>query len=113
MTKSRARRDVAPTIRASFIRAVKTLPGTKDCKPGEPRLTDLIQKELIKNPLATLKVMSSFMIKERHVSGSVKHEHDHEHTVIAVQETLERLHEIVAEGEDGDTPSAPEKPMLN
>lgn len=56
-------KDVAPTVRGAFIRAVKALEDK-----GKP-LSEIIQKELDERPLETLRAIASFVPKELMLQG--------------------------------------------
>ncbi len=55
-------------------------------------LSDILADEFEKNPVKFMELASKLMPKERHVSGSI--EHDHTHTVEPVSAIDQRIDEI-------------------
>lgn len=97
----KALHDIAPKIRAGFVRAASRKGGGN----AEKAIADQIVKLWDDDFLAVLSVVSKFTVREATVSGEIDHNHTHEHR--AVSETASWIEELVASGSD----TAPEKPV--
>ena len=86
--------DISPTVRGAFIRAVARI-GNGD---GEGALADIIEKELINNPVQMLAVMARYLPQK--FTGTVKHEHKHDHEHRTVSDTAAFITEAIGEGTD-------------
>jgi len=117
MAKTRKRgADISPRICGAFVRACQIL--DEEAARGKTRnsrkvkgLTELMIENLEDNFVPTINALSKFQPKVTKVEGKVTH--DHEHSVIDVQETLGRLHGMVEDATVERTETTPSKPLLN
>lgn len=85
--------DIAPIIRAAFVRAVARL------EDGGKELADLIEKSLQEDLKGTLTAVAKYTVREAAVTGKVEHEHTHEHSIVGLSETAGFLEAVTGQQE--------------
>lgn len=93
--------DIAPTIRGAFLTAIGNIE-----KDTGKTFSKLMQECIEENGLlAVLDRVSKFTVREKKIEGKVNHEH--QHTIKPVSESLEWLEAVIDSGQD----SSPKEPM--
>lgn len=98
----KGKHDVSPMVRGAFLNALEKIK-----KEQGKTFSDIIVDMLEEDPHKTLMAISRFAVREKEVTGEVKHDHKHDHVHKKLSETAQWLNEIVGSGED----RSPQKPL--
>ena len=92
----KAKHDIAPAIRAAFLKGFE-----KYCRSKGMTYSDAMKEMIEQEGLGfALDRVSKFAVRENTVKGTV--EHDHKHTHVAVSEVNDWLKQFAGQSEDSD-----------
>lgn len=95
----KAKHDVAPIIRAAFIRGLGIY-----CRERGKTTSEVMAEWIAEDWKAVLNAVGKYTVRENTVSGQINH--DHKHTHGTVSESAEWIERTLGTGAD-DTPEKP------